>query len=244
MSQSNNITNTKLNGIVGVNNEQRVHPAWIAGYTSGIAGLVVGHPLDSLKVWLQTNNKTVSMYDDQGKIIISSFRKSNFQPMKPSSSSSLHNLQPTNINFIQKRHLFTSDFAKSAQRHFTHKAIALASNTNTKSSNTLMKNYSDLIRKMYRGMSTPMVTVGTIQAINFALYEKFKHLSNNNIALSSFLSGAIVSTITAPLVAIKLKQQLLNMSWTDAVKDLRSKVSFITYNIHNMIDIFLKYTMQ
>ncbi len=196
-------------------NEQRVHPAWIAGYTSGIAGLVVGHPLDSLKVWLQTN-KTVGSYD-QGQIM-SSFRR-NFQlPQQPS----LHNLQPT-MNLIQKRHLFTSDFAQSAQRHFTRKAMALSSNTTPRMNH---KNYSDLIRKMYRGMSTPMVTVGTIQAINFALYEEFKHLSNNNIPLSSFLSGAIVSTITAPLVAIKLKQQLLNVSWIDAVKDLRSKVSF------------------
>lgn len=205
---------------------QHVHPAWIAGYASGVAGLIVGHPLDSIKVWMQTNSNLTRISPYDGSFL-------NNGPKVASSSLHSNTLLHSPINIVQKRYLFTVDLAKSARRQLAHRAVAESSLSSTFRATNIPK----LIQTAYRGISTPIVTVGSIQAINFALYEQFKRSTNENIPLSSFLSGAAVSTITAPLVAIKLKQQVLNITFRDALSEFRKTGGLYKgFSVHFLCD--------
>lgn len=205
---------------------QHIHPAWIAGYASGVAGLLVGHPLDSIKVWIQTNSNPM-------RLSPSGVSFQNNGPKVACSSVHSNTLLHSPMNIIQRRYLFTADLAKSAKRQLARRAIAESSLSSTFKTT----NIPQLVQTVYRGVSTPIITVGSIQAVNFALYEQFKCCTNNNITLSSFLSGAAVSTITAPLVAIKLKQQVLNISFREALYDFRKTGGLYKgFSVHFLCD--------
>ena len=134
-----------------------VRNSFVAGWTAGVTGTLAGHPLDSLKVWVQTGAT----------------------PQNQGSSQPKGGLLPT-------------------------------------------------IRRFYAGVSGPVITVGLIQSINFAVYDStrrfwYYHFDNpdadpldgsylNNdsytsIAVAGATAGAALSLITSPVLQIKTKQQ-------------------------------------
>lgn len=86
------------------------------------------------------------------------------------------------------------------------------------------------VRALYAGMTGPLLTVGVIQAVNFALYDSFRrvlhrarhpdaspdeylrHDAYGTVALSAFGAGGLISLFTSPLQVVKTKQQI--MVWT------------------------------
>ena len=137
-----------------------VRNSFVAGWTAGVTGTLAGHPLDSLKVWVQTGAAPKS----QGA-------------------------SPSNAGFV------------------------------------------NTIRRFYAGVSGPVVTVGLIQSINFAVYDStrrywYYHYDNPNadpsdgsylnndsytsIAVAGATAGAVVSLVTSPMLQIKTKQQTQN----------------------------------
>jgi solute carrier family 25 carnitine/acylcarnitine transporter 20/29 len=83
-----------------------------------------------------------------------------------------------------------------------------------------------VIKQLYRGIVPPLLTVGTLQAINFSNYELFKreipkylyaeydeefHPKNvdlTTVFLAGVGSGFVMSTITTPLNIIKIRMQV------------------------------------
>ena len=70
------------------------------------------------------------------------------------------------------------------------------------------------IRNLYRGILPPLLTSGSIQSINFTLYEYFKskfirfnYGTGTTMFISASCSGAMMSIITAPIGIVKIRQQ-------------------------------------
>eukprot|EP00562_Extubocellulus_spinifer_P009863 CAMPEP_0178507940 /NCGR_PEP_ID=MMETSP0696-20121128/20486_1 /TAXON_ID=265572 /ORGANISM="Extubocellulus spinifer, Strain CCMP396" /LENGTH=354 /DNA_ID=CAMNT_0020137459 /DNA_START=125 /DNA_END=1186 /DNA_ORIENTATION=+ len=193
----------------------------LAGYFSGTLGLIVGHPLDSARIWIQSQSTCSAP--------IASTRAA------CSASSST----PTAIRAttLPRAHLVRPDMARSAARLSVSRAISsVASSPSSSQAPTLS------IRSLYRGIACPMVTVGCIQALGFATYDSSRKtlkrcrgadsdgafIDNEegrleDVALAAFASGALVSVVTAPLITIKIRQQLSGNGFWDVVRDTMNK---------------------
>lgn len=161
----------------------------MAGYVAGICGVIVGHPMDSAKVWMQTRD---------------------FGPTTIASSSSSDRNRPTG----------------------------------TRASSTLATRPPVSLRTLYAGVGGPLVTVGLVQSINFALYDSMRRILHRrdvpdcseleyvdqdsiaNITISSMVAGGVLAFITSPLILIKTKQQIMMWDFRKALVDtLRPKGS-------------------
>ncbi|XP_032595569.1 mitochondrial basic amino acids transporter isoform X2 [Drosophila grimshawi] len=119
---------------------------FIAGLFGGIAGVLVGHPFDTVKVHMQTDN-----------------------PKNPKYKGTFHCL----------------------------KTIFLVDN----------------VRGLYRGISSPIMGIGLVNAIVFGVYGNVQKISDNpNSLMSHFWAGATAglaqSLICAPMELAKTRLQL------------------------------------
>jgi hypothetical protein len=180
----------------------------MAGYVAGITGTLVGYPLDSAKVWLQTKRQPIPA--------VSSCAAANALAIAVS---------PTSPRFIGNRAAST---------------LASAIQTNVSSQNAFRT-----IRSLYKGVACPLVTVGLVQSANFAIYDSTRRMlyaldnratcslsgnsnSNSNdsnylhhdslfhVGVASMTAGAVLALITSPLVMIKTKQQVQQISFLQA----------------------------
>jgi len=92
---------------------------------------------------------------------------------------------------------------------------------------------------LYSGIQGPLMTVGVVQAINFAVYDSIRrqlhsrrHPDNKDddgylhefalvdIMLASSIAGGVVATITSPLMAIKTNQQIFPRGFRQTMREL------------------------
>jgi len=96
------------------------------------------------------------------------------------------------------------------------------------------------LQALYSGVSAPLMTVGLVQSINFAVYDStrrylFSSGNNNssstsqnyrssdpirNVAIAGFVSGTATAVVTAPLILIKTHQQITGSSFQQALQSL------------------------
>ena len=138
-----------------------------AGYVAGVSGILIGHPLDSIKVLIQTSRSNAVAGGGRG-------------------------LAP-------KRSLLS----------------------------------------LYSGVQGPLMTVGVVQAINFAVYDSIRrqlhsrrHPDNKDddgylhkfaladVMVASSVAGGVVATITSPLMAIKTNQQIRPRGFRQTIRKL------------------------
>lgn len=154
-----------------------------AGYVAGVSGILIGHPLDSIKVLIQ-------MRGSRGGI-------------------------------PQKRSLLS----------------------------------------LYSGVQGPLLTVGVVQAINFAVYDSIRRQlhsrrcpdSNDedgylhefalaDIMVASSVAGGVVATMTSPLMAIKTNQQINPRDFRQTMRELyaapRGGAFFSGFGPHLFCDSF------
>lgn len=193
----------------------------ISGYTAGICGIVIGHPLDSLKVLLQTANA---------------------RPDNPSSGSA------GRVGAKVNSSTFVISRASS-----TATAAAVSSQPSRVPTSNLIPAGKRSLTSLYAGVTGPLLTVGLIQSINFAVYDSVRrvlyqrqllwehehgndvivgnglpddylHYDNlQNVAISSFISGGATSFLTSPVTMVKTKQQIMQWSFRKAIEDTWSR---------------------
>lgn len=158
-----------------------------AGYVAGVSGILIGHPLDSIKVLIQ---------------------------MRGSSGAFVGGIP-------QKRSLLS----------------------------------------LYSGVQGPLLTVGVVQAINFAVYDLIRRQlhsrrcpdSNDedgylhefalaDIMVASSVAGGVVATMTSPLMAIKTNQQINPRGFRQTMRELyaapRGGAFFSGFGPHLFCDSF------
>lgn len=90
------------------------------------------------------------------------------------------------------------------------------------------------LRTLYTGVGAPLVTVGMVQSVNFAIYDSLRrtlhqhetgesdYVANSSmttVALSSGAAGAVIACITNPLLVLKTKQQIMTWNFRQAFVD-------------------------
>jgi len=176
----------------------------IAGYVAGSAGLLIGHPLDSLKVLIQTQGQAPVTSTQQTTTPASTSR--NAGPASSNTKTIASSLAPGNTS------------GKKLQQQTRGKAVAAF----PLQSKPLKRTFGSL----YAGIGTPLLSVGIIQSLNFFLYDQFRRRmystkheiltgleyldqdSIANVSTAAFAAGGIISVVTSPLQVLKTIQQL------------------------------------
>ncbi|KAL3760456.1 hypothetical protein ACHAWU_004802, partial [Discostella pseudostelligera] len=208
-----------------------------SGYAAGITGVVIGHPLDSVKVLLQTNGGGASF----------------------SASAHTHRSSPSRVNTPASSHVLTRPLTPNVASippgpgsvPVKANVSTVAASEMTLSSGSIIGNRS--IRALYAGVTGPLLTIGVLQSVNFAIYDSVRrvlyerqlqsnqqndiiynrqpgdylHYDNlSNVAVASFISGASISVLTSPMMIVKTKQQLMVWGFKQAIRETyRSEVN-------------------
>ncbi|KAL7461006.1 hypothetical protein ACHAXS_001444 [Conticribra weissflogii] len=212
----------------------------IAGYAAGTCGIIVGHPLDSIKVLLQTNGGQIS---DQNASCTTSGRPS------PHCSSKANASNPDRAITRAASHSSSSATASNITGSTSGrvKMSTIASNNSPGSPSGHSSIFGKRsLRALYAGITGPLLTAGLLRSLDFAIYDSIRrtlyqrqlisenpdgcaencqhddylHYDNlSNIAAASFLTGSITSAITSPLTVIKTKQQIMVWGFRKAASE-------------------------
>lgn len=214
----------------------------VAGYVSGCAGIIVGHPLDSIKVLLQTqsNEPCSRVVDARPAPSLNSLQRARAPMTAPSSST--------------KASMSTSSLALQANAaHVDRPATAIGKRT---------------LRSLYAGIPGPLLTSGILQSLNFAVFDSSRRFlyqiqeasdgndcrsqrrvddylyydSLCNIAFSGAAAGAFTSVFTSPMILTKTKQQIKNWSFKKAALDTYRRNGlrgyYMGFGLHFTCDCF------
>ena len=199
-----------------------------AGYAAGICGVLVGHPLDSVKVLLQTGG---------GKSMASAA-----QPSPASAASTVANVAANgSAGNASLTRAATATVAPSAAQvaGFANMSTGAAASASAslRSGPPPTRPSSRSVRALYAGVTGPLASVGLIQSANFGLYDAFRrslHRRQNpsapasdylygdsiqNVALASLGAGGLISLLTSPLQVVKTKQQIMVWTFRRALAD-------------------------
>ena len=194
----------------------------IAGYTAGITGIVVGHPLDSIKVLLQTGGSS-SLSSRTPQIPASTIMAPTGQIRAYSSS----NAMPIHSSAVKATNIGST--------------IANTAPNSTASQGSIIGKRS--IRALYAGVSGPLLTIGIFQSLNFAIYDSMRrvlyqhqvqsesfrddrlpddYLHYDNLSstfIASTVAGAATSILTSPMIVVKTKQQIKVWGFRKAINE-------------------------
>ncbi|OEU10724.1 mitochondrial carrier [Fragilariopsis cylindrus CCMP1102] len=192
-----------------VNTKTNPAHSMFAGWLAGFSGTIVGYPLDSAKVWLQTNTMGKNKYWGGAKA------------SSPGSNKGLNDNKARNSS---------SACAKISTPH----------------QNNPIKMLFRTVRALYSGASSPFITVGMVQSVNFATYDATRqflyrrqqqqndnYIDSNSInnreyltqdslagvAISGSVAGMVTGILTAPLIMIKINQQITGNPFRVALKE-------------------------
>lgn len=207
--------------------------AMIAGYVAGCSGTVVGYPLDSLKVWMQTNTfgKNAHLRKRLKKPKLLHYATTQ---LKSSSAEKSNDIRRSSKHPAAWRNSFSTKAIPCITTEMKHKASDATMMILTKGYKT--------IRASYSGLTIPLVTVGMVQSVNFATYdgsrqflyrqqhpscsnprEYLTHDSLQNIAMSGSIGGATTAFITAPFIMVKINQQITGNTFGRAFRKIFMK---------------------
>lgn len=196
-----------------------------AGYAAGIAGVLIGHPLDSAKVWIQTKgatSATTTTTTTPNASLSPSTLTKNVGRSRPTTASTV----ATTANMSTLAH----SVVPPEQRGFNLRSI----------------------RALYSGLAGPLVTVGMIQSVNFAIYDSMRralhqgdddldylyHDSLVHVTLASMVAGSILAVVTSPLSVIKTKQQIMEWNFQKAFANTtRVKDFYVGFGPHCVAEI-------
>lgn len=179
-----------------------------AGYIAGSCGIIVGHPLDSLKVLLQTGNHT------------------------PSSTTTPLTTATTTTNPINQP--LSSAAAASPNRNLSSVANRVTNNNQAilggkRSLRSLYAGMGGPLISIGLVQSINFAFYDTFRRALYAQQHGHDETKSNgdylyndslaNVAISSTAAGSLISFITSPLMVVKTKQQIMLWSMKKAAKD-------------------------
>ena len=202
----------------------------LAGYVAGICGVLVGHPLDSLKVHIQLK-QVGNTGPDVGASPCSTKPAAGAKGCPTAASSALLSIPAKEVPASLAQH--GAKTISTASDSTSTGASAAASKVSASTSRPTGRT----LRSLYGGIQGPLFSVGLIQAVNFGVYDsglRYLHWmrqggqgdngnyleSGNlvNVAIASGTAGMTISFVTSPLQAVKIAQQIHGWSFRRALK--------------------------
>jgi len=209
--------------------------AMVAGYLAGFSGTIIGYPLESLKVWVQTNTigKNKHLGGKKGPKLpkdTSSNRSSCGKSRSRSSATKNDITKPSKVSCPRRSNSTTAIPVATIQQ----RASGAAARIIAKPASTVVRT----VRALYSGVAGPLVTVGMVQSVNFATYDATRRFlyrrqhqgccdqeyrnrdSLGNNAASGAVGGMATAVLTAPLLMIKINQQITGNSFRKAFREI------------------------
>jgi hypothetical protein len=236
-----------------VNSKTNPAHSLFAGWLAGFSGTIVGYPLDSAKVWYQTNTMGKNKYWGGAKASSSGSKKGlNDNTARNSSSACAKhgNNVPRDQNVVSSlssKVVYGTKRSSSSAAAATTTTASAGAKINTPHQNKPIKTFFRTVRALYSGASSPLITVGMVQSVNFATYDATRQFlyrrqlqqndnyidDNNNInnreyltqdslagvAISGSVAGMVTGILTAPLIMIKINQQITGNPFRVALKE-------------------------
>lgn len=210
----------------------------VAGYTAGFVGVVLGHPLDSLKVWAQTNSSGKNKHFGGAAAPVAPSASSGGSSSSISSSYQAA-AGTTGLQRSVPRTTGTASMSTLARSAAICIAPATSVKTSSLSSSSVFHPSQVLrrVRALYSGASGPLVTVGIVQSINFSTYDAMRrylhhrefpnaphgdylhHDSLVNVGIAGFVAGTGLACITSPLIMVKTQQQITGNGFRQAFRE-------------------------
>jgi ribosomal protein L34E len=223
----------------------------VAGYLAGSSGTIVGYPLESLKVWMQTNTIGKNRHLDSQPKGSGSRRK---LPKDAASSSKLNTRgkSPSRSNSTTcSKTNGNNDIARSSKSSGAKRCNSTTTATLQQqmkmqrgaaaarfAKNPLSTAFGT-VRALYSGVTGPLITVGMVQSVNFAtinatrqiLYRRQhpdctnprEYLTEDsllNVAVSGSMGGMTTALVTAPLLMLKINQQITGNTFRKGFGDI------------------------
>lgn len=273
---ANMTANATASAVTKPNTKPNPAHAMIAGYLAGFSGTIVGYPLDSLKVWVQTNTLGKNRHLEGSNINSNSNSNSTSRKKKKgignntsesvtlnrgscgksrSSTTSTKNNNNTNLSGARRSNSTKTKAKASLKIPSTSMTTSTMTMTMPQKATGALGRMRLLLanpvskvvrtaRALYSGVTGPLFTVGMVQSVNFAtydatrrfLYDKDNNNNNNrhlsdpgeylthdslqNVALSGSVGGMATAVLTAPLLMIKINQQITGNSFRRAVREI------------------------
>eukprot|EP00978_Attheya_sp_CCMP212_P006056 scaffold13640_cov65-Attheya_sp.AAC.2 len=239
-----------------------------AGYVAGITGVIVGHPLDSIKVLLQTQPS--NGVGAAAGVHAHQHAHQHAHASTPPASNPVN--VPVQVQPLGKNIARAAGQQVAASSTPTASLMAGASTQmSTVPDAALLRQRQQAsasvstrsIRSLYVGISGPLVTTGAMQSLNFAMYDSIRralhkrdrptasnksdYLNNDalsNVAIASGVAGAVTGIFTSPLMVVKTKQQVMVWSFRRTVQDTYRANGrglsnfFVGFGPHLYCDIF------
>jgi len=202
----------------------------LAGYAAGTCGILVGHPLDSIKVLIQMKGAGGKSGGGGSSTKANLSSTATFAPCSQCAATASASASASTTKLGGSGPL-RAKISTSATP-----AASAASSTSTVSAARMAPKRSLL--SLYAGVQGPLMSVGVVQAINFAVYDSCRRLLHKrrhpnappdaylhdfslaDVAISSSVAGGTISVITSPLQAIKTNQQIHPQSFRTAMTQL------------------------
>lgn len=216
--------------------------AMVAGYCAGCSGTIVGYPLETVKVWLQTNTMGKNQHLESNQTKKKKGHKettlrSTKKQFKSSGGSRRNNSTKAVFNTAATGGRSVLSYSSSSSA-----ASSISKTTNTLATRYLIKPAWTVVRTtraLYSGVSGPLATVGLVQSVNFATYDatrRFLYSTQNpnakasqdyltkdplhNVAIAGFCGGMVMAGVTAPLLMVKIHQQITGDTFRKAIKEI------------------------
>lgn len=130
-------------------------------------------------------------------------------------------------------------------------AAAAAADSAIKNESAIQK-----IRALYAGVSGPLLTVGIMQSLNFAVYDttrrflygrdregqqynEMDYLDNDsmeNVAIAGLTAGTVMSFFTSPLLVVKTQQQTSGATLKQALRSATYKNLYVGFTPHFFVE--------
>lgn len=186
----------------------------------------MGHPLDSIKVLLQTNGGASGA--------------------QRSAASNVSN--PASATIALTRASSSTAAIQSSSIKASVSTVSLASSAPSQpavvSQGSIVGKRS--LKALYAGVTGPLLMTGILQSLNFAIYDSVRRVmyqrqlqsenpndiicsgqpgdylhcdSLSSVAMASFVAGASTSVLTSPMVIVKTKQQLMVWGFRQSIRE-------------------------
>lgn len=128
--------------------------------------------------------------------------------------------------------------------------VALVTNTTTYAPPLRAQAVAQHVKRLYAGITGPLLTVGIVQSLNFAVYDStrrmlygWQHSAHNdldylhadslmNVGVAGGVAGAVLSLITSPMHVVKTQQQIHNISLRQALQENQGRRLFVGMTPH------------
>mmetsp|Transcript_10464 Transcript_10464/g.14823 ORF Transcript_10464/g.14823 Transcript_10464/m.14823 type:complete len:430 (+) Transcript_10464:163-1452(+) len=210
---------------------QSIFNSVVAGYLAGCTGTLVGHPLDSIKVLLQTQSSTPTFNAN-----------SNSAPTAANSSSVASSPSTTTtVSGPAASSSSSSLHGRPIAQTTTPAAASMSTMTRSPTSYELVATRAvgalTKIQNLYAGMTGPFLSLGVLQAFSFAIYDssrrvlhrhsnpsasQYDYINNDsllNVFIASTIAGTCTTIFTSPMMIIKTKQQIKLWGFRQAIRE-------------------------